>query len=64
MREKQIEGGAVVHGAQDARSARRTGGSCHVVDTCLSTAHLPSDLGGKSIPLITVRKVSYWVEGT
>lgn len=47
--QEEVQGGAVVHGAQDARGARRTGCSCHVVDTCLSTAQLLSDPRGKSI---------------
>lgn len=50
VREQQIEGGAVVHGAQDARGARRTGGSCHVC------RHLPFNCPVAQLPRVAVGK--------
>ena len=48
VREQQVEGGAVVHGAQDAWGARRTGGSCHVCRHLPFAAQLLSVAAGKS----------------
>lgn len=62
--QEEVEGGTVVHGAQDAggargAAARGTGGSCHVL------RHLPFELPNHiACHVITVRKVSNWVGGT